>query len=334
MAEFRKFGNLSSSGWDANSHTQTISVGQSAHIGLLGGAPLGDLIKVADPTICVVHEEPPRKGQVFMRHFLLTALRPGETKISAVDAWDGYAFYGAEMTVKVVGKSGVRLIFFPGERLVHEETVGTIYVIGADGDSMPAAGGPPVGGPDRGGHTFEPTPAGNYVLGPKVHVTTASWPASVIPWGAALRLNAAGEVEYEVSQGRWVQATGPSGTVTNAQMAWNHRAKVYPKMQDVIKEVRDMFLDDGGGLQFSTWVKNDFGRWGWNLRLNGQGTAYWVHTTPDDEYATEQHRKIWLANSHGCIHLRPADRQRFDSAGYLKEGIPFEVRPYTETGPP
>src|SRR5437588_521147 len=118
MANFGKFANLSLSGWKAGTLTQTVSVGQNAHIGLWGAV-----------------------------------------------------------------------------------TMGTIYVIGAGGESMKAAGGPPVGRPDRGGHTIDPTPAGNYVLGPRIHVVAPSWPTSAIPWGAALRLNAAGEVEYEASPG-------------------------------------------------------------------------------------------------------------------------------------
>jgi hypothetical protein len=30
----------------------------------------------------------------------------------------------------------------------------------------------------------------------------------------------------------------------------------------------------------------------------------------------------------------PRERDRLMAAGYLKQGVHFEVRPYTETGPP
>lgn len=211
MADFRKFGNLSVSGWDAGSSTQTITVGQNAHIGLFGGGPAGEdlIVEPMDPSVCVVHEEPRPRGWPNMRHFLLTALRSGATMITAVLPGTGAA-YAVPMTAKVVGHSGVRLVFFPGERLEGSTTVGTIYVIGAGGEAMTAAGGPPVGRPDRGGHTVDPTPPGEYILGPRIRVVAPSWPTSVIPWGAALRFNAANEVEYESSPGAWIVATVPA----------------------------------------------------------------------------------------------------------------------------
>jgi hypothetical protein len=239
------------------------------------------------------------------------------------------------MTVKITGHSNIRLVFFPGEKLEGAVTVGTIYVIGAGGESMKAAGGPPVGRPDRGGHTIDPTPAGNYVLGPRIHVVAPSWPTSAIPWGAALRLNAANEVEFENPPGTWRRATGIGGVVTDAQIAFNRRGGLNPKLADVVVEVRGYFVNPKTGMLWdSTWTWNDFGRWGWNLRRNGQGTAYFIHTTPDDEHASDRGKAVFLTNSHGCVHLVPKERDRLMAAGFLKEGIPFEVRPYTETGPP
>jgi len=334
MANFDKFANLNPKGWDSKSATQMLSMGQNAHIGLWGGGPAGEdlIVKAQDSTICVVHEEPRPRGWPHWRHFILTALQDGETRINA-NTGAGAAW--ASMIVKVTGHAAVRLVFYPGESKAGSMTVGTIYVIGGHGERMQAAGGPPVGRYDRGGHTIEPTPAGNYVLGPRIHVVTASWPSSVIPWGAGLRINAAGEVEFEAQPGRWKQATGAAGAVTQAQMAFYKKDKVHPKLSDVIVQVRGYFIDSKTGkLWNSTWEFNDFGRWGWNLLQHGKGTPYYVHTTPDDEHATEQKKAVLLANSHGCIHLIPNERDRLMKAGYLKEGIPFEVRPYTETATP
>jgi hypothetical protein len=335
MANFDKFANLSPAGWSKASVTQTMALGSNAHIGLWGGGPGGvDLVvKAKDPTICVVHEEPLPKGHPHWRHFLITALRDGETTVDA--CLPGTSNAWATMTVKVTGKSGVRLVFFPGERKVGKTTEGTIYVIGGHGESMIAAGGPPSGHPDRGGHTVDPTPPGHYVLGPRIHVTTASWPMSVIPWDASLRLNAAGEAEFEASPGKWVVATGPNGAVTQAQMAFDRRSGKTPDLRKVTDDTRAIFIDPGtGALRGTLWEANDFGRWGWNLTQNGHNTAYYIHTTPDDEFATAQKKAVLLANSHGCVHLVPSERDRLMSAGYLKQGIPFEVRPYTEVGPP
>jgi lipoprotein-anchoring transpeptidase ErfK/SrfK len=84
----------------------------------------------------------------------------------------------------------------------------------------------------------------------------------------------------------------------------------------------------------TTWEKNDFGRWGWNLRSHGQPTAYYIHTTPDDEHATAEGKEVFLDNSHGCVHLKPKERDMLIDAGVLKEGVEFEVRRYDEKGPP
>jgi L,D-transpeptidase-like protein len=333
-----KYANLSLHGWTEASATQVIALGQSAHIGIQDAPAGADVtLRPGDPTICVVHEEPANKMHPRWRHFLITALRDGETKLTAIAQSIGSTTIGGTMTVKVAGHAGVRLIFFPGERMSGSTREGTIYVIGGKGESMKAAGGEAIGRADRGGHTVEPTPAGDYVLGPRVHVVAPSWPKSVIPWGAALRLNAGGEAEFEDPPGRWRLATGPTGEVTAAALAFFRREKpkIKPKLDSVVIQVRSIFIDPTTKkLRDTTWKLNDFGRWGWNLRLNGHRTAYYVHTTPEDEQATAASKAVHLCNSHGCIHLPPSDRDRFMREGYLKEGVHLEVRRYSETGPP
>ena len=254
----------------------------------------------------------------------------------------------ARMEVEVTGSShGVRLVFFPGERkFTHltkkkkrkPETVGTIYVIGGNGEQYSAAGGPPdpFADPDQGGHTGEPTPPGHYVLGPKQHVTTTSWPMSVIPWGATLQIKN-GEAEWQDENGRWRLATGPNGEVTQAMMQYQNRSrdKTYTRDQ-IIDGIRADFIDpDTGKLVDQTYELNDFGKWGWNLRaLPGKTpTAYYVHTTDGNEKDEEAHRSILLVNSHGCVHLDPSQRDDMVNKHYLEEGVEFEVRPYNEVGP-
>lgn len=334
MAHFGKYANLSPSGWTEKTTTQVIGLGKNAHIGLWGGGPGGValIVESNDPSICIVHEEPANKAYPQWRHFLLTALQDGDTQIHAT--LPSGALW-ASMNVKVTGRAGVRLIFFPGERLQGGTTMGTIYVIGGHGESMAAAGGPPVGRYDRGGHTIDPTPAGNYVLGPQIHVVAPSWPTSAIPWGAALRINSDGEAEFESAPGKWRLASGPKGLVTQAQMQFLQRDKLKPDLKTVANQVRGLFIDPvSKKLWTATWEQNDFGRWGWNLLQGGKRTAYFIHTTPDDESATAKAKAVFLTNSHGCVHLVPAERDRMMKAGYLKEGVPFEVRPYTESGPP
>ena len=135
--------------------------------------------------------------------------------------------------------------------------------------------------------------------------------------------------------GAWHLATGPNGEVTKANLSFTRRDGKNTPLSVIVAGVRNIFIDPAtGALRSTTWEKNDFGRWGWNLRQNGHGTAYFVHTTPDDEAANAAAAAVMLANSHGCIHLVPAERDRMIALGYLKQGVDFEVRPYTETGPP
>ena len=335
MANFGKYANLSKQGWNEKTATQVITIGQSAHIGLWGGGPSGEalIVKASDSKICVVHEEPANKAYANWRHFLITALSDGRTTITA--SLPSGAPYASPINVEVAGRTGVRLVFFPGERKSGSTTVGTIYAIGGHGERIQAAGGPPSGYPDRGGHTAEPTPPGHYVLGPRIHVVAPSWPMSSIPWGATLRLDSKGEIEFEASPGRWRVASGPAGVVVQAYMTFLNKDKKHPKLSDVVANVRDIFIDPvTNKLRSTTWEKNDFGRWGWNLLQNGHGTPYFVHTTPENEQASAQGKAVFLLNSHGCIHLVPAERDRLMAAGYLKQGVSFEVRPYSETGPP
>src|SRR4051812_1257632 len=85
MANFGKYANLSPKDWDEKTATQVIAMGQNAHVGLLGCGPAGEplIVKAETPTICVTHEEPFNRNYANWRHFLITALQDGETKITA-----------------------------------------------------------------------------------------------------------------------------------------------------------------------------------------------------------------------------------------------------------
>ena len=242
------------------------------------------------------------------------------------------------MTVKVTGHARLRLVFFPGERSSSTGTFGSIYAIGGHGEQIEAAGGPPSRKYDQGGHTIEPTPAGHYVLGPRQHVVTKSWPWSTIPWGAALRINISnGEVEYESAVEKWSLATGPKGVVTLAQIRFLNADKKTrnPNPLWIADKIRAKFIDEKtNALRSTTYEQNDFGRWGWNLRWHGSRTPFYIHTTPADEATSKAGEICFLLNSHGCIHLDPVARDRFWKAGYFNAGTPFEVRRYSETGSP
>jgi lipoprotein-anchoring transpeptidase ErfK/SrfK len=95
---------------------------------------------------------------------------------------------------------------------------------------------------------------------------------------------------------------------------------------------RKMFFD--GPSLITTWNKNDFGKWSWNLKNNGHRTPYFIHTTPDDEAATAAGKSFELVQSHGCVHLRPRDRDEMMAVGALKAGREVQVMRYGQVGPP
>ena len=230
-----------------------------------------------------------------------------------------------------------KLVLFPGETLIDDRHAeGRIYIVGGGSESYVARGGPPTRYPDRG-HWAVPTPAGTYRLGPQHHHVTNSWPMSCIPWDANLRVGSDQEIEFETG-GIWLRATGSYGRFTKLWLAESAKRLGRPltmseKVQ-VNQACRRLFYDTGGTLMAS-WTKNDFGKWAWNLFRGGAKTVYYVHTTPDDELATvTPGATVSLDNSHGCVHLRPADRDEMMTKGYLKKGRIFEVRPYGVKGPP
>jgi hypothetical protein len=346
MANFGSYPGLGARGWNQAKTELALGLGQTSKLGLWGGGPDGGVLdlKVSDATVCTVHELPlaPLPG---WRTLVLTGLRAGSTTILALVP--GTSSVWAQANVRVTSNlRGIRLVFFPSERRRAklptkkdprtEVELGSIYVIGAHGERFDATGGPSLGYKDHGGHSAESTPPGHYTIGPKIHVTTGSWPMSVIPWGAALRLNQDREVEFSGDGRTWRVATGPRGEVTRAELAYLARDghRNVPR-QLVYDHVYEIFVDSNTRKLHSTiWEKNDFGRWGWNLRQNGKNTGFYVHTTPDDEAASAAAKAVFLTNSHGCVHLVPSDRDVMIARGYLQPGVDFEVRSYNEKGPP
>jgi hypothetical protein len=233
--------------------------------------------------------------------------------------------------------SSVHLVLLPGEEIDTETNAarGHICVL-VDGNAVAfykACAGPPEGFGDRG-HTAVPTPAGEYVLGDRQSHVTMSWPSSAIPWAALLRERADGVIEYSTNATDWMPATGPSGVVTKAMIAWQARQKASggqaaPSNVDPSAEARNIVT--GGSSEVPQYYTgNDFGPFAWNLLRGGQATPYFVHTTPSDEKATASGGcdDVELVNSHGCVHIRPVDRDEMVRRGFLQKGVRFTVKPY------
>jgi hypothetical protein len=257
------------------------------------------------------------------------------------------------------------LVFFPGEvnpskDYAHSARNGEVaidvppeiafgHVYLADGFGRPteqgvlAAGGPDLATPlaDRG-HTMERTPPGTYVLGPKHHHTSNSWPASFVPFGAEVRQTPDGEYEVSADGGkRWTLATGDKGVVTQVlrTMYLNEGQELSNESihKSMLQDARALFLDDDG-KSIDRYTGNDFGEWSWQLyQKDGHGrlhaTPYFIHTTPDDEALHRVGISPAPVNSHGCIHLTIDGRDQLMSSGYLQEGSTLIVKPYGEKGP-
>lgn len=261
-----------------------------------------------------------------------------------------------------VSARSVKLVLFPGEKTLKDgTTIGHIYVYvnGELKKSYEAAAGPPPGEgfADRGGHTAGQTPAGNYVLAHAEHHTTRNWPMSVVPWGAKLR-EEKGVIEYSSDSGRtWRKASGPDGDVTRAYTLFLERDRAQQARAEnqahagdrtwkrvkpapltaadkaaIEKGAHDALLDDTGALP-AEYTKNDFGNWAFDLTQGGHRSAYYIHTTPEDEATTASGGDPDLANSHGCVHIKPADRADMMAHGYLQGGVKLTVKKYGLKGP-
>ena len=158
-----------------------------------------------------------------------------------------------------------------------------------------------------------------------------------LPWGASIRRAENGEVEFDDGSG-WKPATGNGAPMNKAVIRYYILSKdPMPSPDGIRKKARaafDIAPDEPTGQLVKVWERNDFGKWAFNLRRGGRRTPYYIHTTPEDEYATAHGLAFSLAQSHGCIHIRPADRDTMIREGYLAAGIRIEVKGYKEKGPP
>jgi hypothetical protein len=230
-------------------------------------------------------------------------------------------------------RAAIKLVVFPGEgRNSKAVVVGQVYVVvdGVVKAKYPAAGGPPgkPGKRGEGGHSAGATPAGLYVLGHKEHHTTLNWPNSVVPFNARVRDNG-GVIEYQLDRG-WRRASGPDGAVTHAWLRWYARSHEPCSVAHASQLAHDMFFFNGELID--PWILNDFGKSSWNMTRHGRRTPYYLHTTPRDELT--QDKPVELQQSHGCLHIRPRDRDQMEARGYLHAGVQIEVMPYHLHGPP
>ncbi|ANH82367.1 hypothetical protein A8C56_16605 [Niabella ginsenosidivorans] len=198
-----------------------------------------------------------------------------------------------------------------------------------------AHGGPVAKYKDRGGNEATPTRAGRYIIGLiDQHVTQGSaYPFSRVPWGAALRTGKDGAMEVNMNGG-WKKLS--------AVVKTSKYFKTEKELTDYLKDYYASFKYKDGKALPDRWVFNDFGHItikyfrdlnGDRVLNKGRETfmSDFIHTTPYDEAYTAVGKKDFvLEESHGCIHLRPADIDSLISKRYLKRGNTIEIHPYTD----
>jgi hypothetical protein len=209
----------------------------------------------------------------------------------------------------------MELHFFPGQNLLAIKK-NNIFIFRYEAWGGPASKGSDPYMPE------EPTWPGTYTIHSIQKYTTPTWALSKIKWGTRL-VDKPGinDIYYELPGKKWGSIKKDIGV--NRQYIVNLYFTYYEQMRVP-----------------STWVFNDFGpiaiRWYKDLnnnkildgkeRLSGQ----MFHTTPQNEAEHALGKKVDLKPSHGCIHLKPADRDFLIGLGAFKPKTIFIVHKYYE----
>jgi hypothetical protein len=206
------------------------------------------------------------------------------------------------------------LHFFPGTKRLY------YFVDGKPVKETEAWGGP--AGTVKGDIMDQgPTDPGDYIIYSVEPYRTNTWPMSRLKWGTKLRANG-DKVMFEESPGRWLPLEKRVPGIGAKDLAdENFRLYGQRKLPD-----RWVFNDFGPLAIRYFKDKNKDGKKDANEPLSGE----MFHTTPDDEAATALGKKVNLMPSHGCIHLKPMDRDDLISLGAFKRGTPLKIHEYSE----
>jgi hypothetical protein len=182
-------------------------------------------------------------------------------------------------------------------------------------------GGPATPGSDPQMQEI-PTTTSIYIIDSVGPYTTSSWPASKLKWGTELK-DMKKDVWYKLKSGKWGSIKNDIGMTRNEVRDYNkalYGRYVVPK----------------------TWLFNDFGplaiRYFRDInnnrkldkaigeRLSGE----MIHTTPENEAQYQTGKTVQLGPSHGCVHIKPQDRQVLQGMDAFNSGTTFVVHGYSE----
>jgi hypothetical protein len=172
--------------------------------------------------------------------------------------------------------------------------------------------------------TAVPTKPGRYVIWKIAPYVTRTWAFSRIQWGVPLKPDPLNpdDVLYETTGNHWASVLKKTGI---------NRAGVEGRHYELYGTYR---VPD-------TWIFNDFGRvairYFRDKNHNGQLDAdehlegEMFHSTPENERDTVLNpSKIYMEESHGCIHLRPVQRDKMIQAGILARGRILIIHKYAD----
>ncbi|MEO3405636.1 hypothetical protein AAFN85_17120 [Mucilaginibacter sp. CAU 1740] len=216
-----------------------------------------------------------------------------------------------------------------------------------------AHGGPSTKKTGMDGHEMTPTRSGRYVVGAvEKHISYgkyAYW--SGVPWGAGLKF--IGDVTYvDVNNnGHWQK-------LSTYRPIWLNYYKTEMAIKNAIKvtwlQLKVAHYSGSEVLLYDTdlpekWLFNDFGHVSVKYFVDrnhdgimNRGETFmgdFIHTTPHDEAITSYNRRataaqprfqVNLAESHGCVHVKPADVDVMIGSGYIKKGQSIVVHAYSD----
>jgi L,D-transpeptidase catalytic domain len=172
------------------------------------------------------------------------------------------------------------------------------------------------------------TTPGKYVIYSVAAYRTKTWPFSRITWGTSIKLSSDGKkVLYKT--GQLSQPWKPIDELIPGASPGTVR-KFYYELYGEDK-IPDRWLFNDFGVKAIRYFK-DLNR---NRRLDkNEGlSGEMIHTTPVDEAATALGKEVKLESSHGCIHLKPLDRDKLEKAGAFTKGTDLTIHAYDETIP-
>ncbi len=188
-----------------------------------------------------------------------------------------------------------------------------------------------VGGPSKlqkasDGYFAGPTDAGTYCMSHYGKHSSPSYPDwSKIRWGSEIK-EEGGEIKVK-HDGKWQPLQKVSPRMTKEDLK-QRNLELYGKYElpkswlfNDFGHVTCYFFKDKNG---NRKLDSDFGE-----KIHKE----YFHTTPDDEAATAAGKPVTLAQSHGCIHLKPNDIDEMIKKGYFDAGNLVVVHAYSEKVP-